>query len=304
MDAGGLIRTRHVLVAGLIIAVGFTVLVGSRTDGGATTGVAAGHHGSHDASAITGGCGEDCAARVTIEGGTLEMGCTEGTPEDCLAKGFLGLPVHDVTISTFEMDRYETTVARYAACVDAGACESTAFDSRYCNWGKAERSEHPINCVDWDRARAFCAWAGGRLCSESEWEWAARGPEGRKWPWGDDDASCERAVMNEGGYGCGADSTLPVGSKPAGATAQGVYDMGGNVWEWTEDTDADGDGPFIYDGAPVDGSPRLDPAFSDRIIRGGSLSNVAKYLVTWDRHYLERDNNAAYYVGIRCCRSK
>jgi len=255
------------------------------------------------AEVAAGGCGDACAARVAIPAGTLPMGCGESSQETCLALGDYAVPVHAVEVPAFAIDRYETTVGRYRACVDAGGCEAPTFDSRYCNWSKAGRDEHPMNCVDWDQARAFCAFDGGRLCTEAEWEWAARGAEGRRYPWGSATPTCERAVMNEGGYGCGTDSTAPVGTRPGGATPEGVLDLAGNVWEWLEDTYV-GDNELDYDGAPTDGSAWVDPAFRDRIVRGGGFPNVAKFLIAWRRHDLDRSNASAYYVGLRCCRSQ
>jgi formylglycine-generating enzyme required for sulfatase activity len=253
--------------------------------------------------ACSGGGGE-APARVSIPAGVLQMGCGEGSAEACLASGSDALPVHAVSVPAYQIDRFETTVAAYSACVEAGGCEAPGFDSRYCNWGKPGREQHPMNCLDWDHARAFCAWDGGRLCTEAEWERAARGTDGRKWPWGDAEPTCERAVMmDEDGvtYGCGTDSTMPVGSRPAGASAEGVQDLAGNVWEWVEDTYV-GDTDPAYDGAPVDGSAWVDPAFTDRVVRGGSFVNVARFLVSWHRYDFDHSNGFAYYLGWRCCR--
>lgn len=83
-------------------------------------------------------------------------------------------PVHQVTVPSFEMNRTEVTVAQYQACVDAGVCIEPTQCGSYYNWGVAGREDHPVNCVDWYQSVAFCAWAGGRLLSGSEWEYAAR----------------------------------------------------------------------------------------------------------------------------------
>ena len=123
----------------------------------------------------------------------------------------------------------------------------------YCNWNQSGRGDHPINCVSWNQARTFATWLGARLPTEAEWEYAARsGGENREYPWGDEEATCERAVVYEryqnpkdGNRGCGRDSTWAVCSKSAGNTEQGLCDMAGNVWEWVED-----DWHFSFDGAP------------------------------------------------------
>ena len=122
-----------------------------------------------------------------------------------------------------------------------------------------------MNCLDWQQAVDFCAWAGGRLPSEAEWEYAARsgGPSSSyKYPWGNDAATCTYAVMDDGGYGCGTGRTWSVCSKPAGNTSQGLCDMSGNVWEWVEDW-YHGD----YTGAPTDGSAWVSPT---RLVPGVS----------------------------------
>ncbi|OQC42765.1 MAG: Serine/threonine-protein kinase pkn1 [Deltaproteobacteria bacterium ADurb.Bin058] len=188
-------------------------------------------------------------------------------------------PVHGVTVATFEMTRTEVTVDQYKACVDAGSC-SAPDTGIYCNWDKSDRGSHPINCVDWDQAQAFASWTGGRLPSEAEWEYAARsGGYDWKYPWGDEQATCERAVMYDGSdTGCGRDSTWPVCSKPSGNTTHGLCDMAGNVYEWVQDWYHHG-----YDGAPTDGSAWESPAGSYRVRRGGAWNFRAWYVHAADR---------------------
>ncbi|MBI5245276.1 MAG: SUMF1/EgtB/PvdO family nonheme iron enzyme [Elusimicrobia bacterium] len=187
---------------------------------------------------------------VRIPGGSFRMGTGNGDEG----------PAHQVAVKPFQMAKTEVTVAQYKACVDAGGC--TAPDTgKYCNWGVSGRENHPVNCVDWNQAKKFSEWAGGRLPSEAEWEYAARSAgKDREYPWGDEDATCERAVIS----GCG-NGTASMCSKSAGNTAQGLCDMAGNVWEWTQDWYHGS-----YNGAPSDGSAWLSPAGSDRVFRGGS----------------------------------
>ncbi len=148
------------------------------------------------------------------------------------------------TVASFCLDETEVQVSRYERCMNEGGCTEAGkasgvygeySDSKYCNRTHDDRSLHPMNCVDWHQAQAFCRWDGGkRLPTGWEWEWAARGRD-RDWtyPWGEEAPTCDRAVMNEGGSGCGKDRTWPVGSKPNGDSRDGVKDMAGNVWEWT-----------------------------------------------------------------------
>ncbi|HOX47317.1 MAG TPA: SUMF1/EgtB/PvdO family nonheme iron enzyme [Myxococcota bacterium] len=131
-----------------------------------------------------------------------------------------------------ELTRSEVTVAQYRACVEAERC-SAPKTGWSCNWGQAGREQHPVNCVDWNQATAFCEWAGARLPTEQEWFAEASDGGERQYPWGDQEVSCERAIWSQGGRGCGLDSTWPVCSKPAGHSVSGLCDMSGNVWEWT-----------------------------------------------------------------------
>ncbi|UPT75317.1 MAG: formylglycine-generating enzyme family protein [Elusimicrobiota bacterium] len=207
---------------------------------------------------------------VRIPAGSFWMGSGEFETEQ---------PVHKVTLKAFDLARTETTNRQYAACVAAGACEAQDPDCL----GPAFRGpEQPAVCVSWDMARAFAAWAGGRLPSEAEWEYAARGAGGDgRYAWGDAAPDCSRVVFGDSpeGPGCGRGATWPVCSKPLGNTPQGLCDMGGNVWEWTEDRyHAD------YRGAPADGSAWVsEPATPLRSDRGGQWDGDAHNLRVWNR---------------------
>ena len=249
-----------------------------------------------------GSCGTDAACDsdgkciptgfewVRIEGGSFFMGSNDGDSDE--------RPIHSVTVPTFEMSKTAVTVDQYRACVDAGTCTAPKTGT-YCNWGKSDRGSHPIICVDWDQAQAFANWVGGRLPSEAEWEYAARSGGGDcKYPWGDEDATCERAVMNDGsGYGCGRDSTWPVCSKLKGNTTHGLCDMAGNVWEWVQDWYHDS-----YNGAPTDGLAWESPTGSYRVNRGGSWYFGARSVRAAYRYYgVPRSRYG--YLGFRLARS-
>ena len=206
---------------------------------------------------------------VGIPGGSFRMGSTEGADDE--------KPVHSVQVASFSLLKSEVTMGQYRGCVAAGAC-SEPEKSGDCNWGKGTNRWYdslPINCVDWNQARKFCAWAGGRLPSESEWEYAARsGGKAWKYPWGNEEATCSRTVMNEEGWGCGKKRTWPVCSKASGNSAHGVCDLAGNVWEWVEDC-----WHSSYEGAPSSAKAwTSNCSDSGRVGRGGSGGDDAGYL--------------------------
>ena len=192
---------------------------------------------------------------VRISGGTFMMGSDDISPST--------QPRHKVTIRPFEMAQTLVTNKQYQACVDAGVCAQGRSPG---SW--LEGDHQPVVEVDWEQAQVFSRWVGGRLPSEAEWEYAARGGgREQKYPWGDEAATCERAVLGDcGGY----EPTAPVCSKPAGNTRQGLCDMAGNAFEWVQDRYHDS-----YNGAPTDGSAWESPTGSDRVYRGGSWGTGA-----------------------------
>jgi formylglycine-generating enzyme required for sulfatase activity len=229
--------------------------------------------------------------------GSFTMGSEDGHDDE--------KPVHPVTVGPFQMDPTEVTVAQYRACVLAGACVAenlvSSGYSRYsayyakwseeaCNYDKPKRDPHPMNCVDWQQATNFCAWAGKRLPTEEQWECAARGAGMRAYPWGNEPPD-ERRVN-----ACGPEcldwaqdvmkvdwfrqlyavrdswtTTAPVGSYPLGDTPSGLHDMAGNVAEWTSSP---------YCSSYAAGAP----CTTGRVVRGGSWSSgVAGNLRTTTR---------------------
>jgi formylglycine-generating enzyme required for sulfatase activity len=232
---------------------------------------------------------------VHVPGGTFEMGSTRGEPDEA--------PIHTVTLAPYYLDRTEVTIGRFAACVEAGGCRRETFlahsDKPYCNFGNAQRDQFPMNCVSWEGARDFCRWAGKRLPTEAEWESAARTPDGRTYPWGEEPPTCSLAVMkSEANDGCGEDRTWAVASRPRGVSETGVFDLAGNVWEWVQDWYS----ATYYASSPTTNPP--GPATGElRVMRGGSwLSDAAGRSL----RSTNRDNEAPSYqgnaVGFRCAR--
>jgi len=212
---------------------------------------------------------------------------------------------HEVTLAAFDLDRTEVRVADYARCVGAGRCVAPGFvpgDPRF------DRPDLPVTLVRWEDAASYCAWAGGRLPTEAEWEFAARGPERRVFPWGDE---YNPHLVNHGAGGgpilASFDETdasdgfaylAPVGSFPDGATPQGVLDMAGNVAEWVSDFwgDSDENGYGYSSLSAVD--PRGPITGVYHVVRGGSYESAAAWLRSAARsgHILPRTAT----VGFRC----
>ncbi len=184
---------------------------------------------------------------VDVPAGEFLMGCNPDTDAECRADE---KPGHQVTLAAFQIDRTEVSQAQYFACVKAGQC---TFPK--CTWNPCDQPDIPVSCVHIDQALAYCGFVGRTVPTEAQWEKAARGTDGRKFPWGNDAISCQLANI----AGCG-DVATPVGSKTAGASPYGALDMAGNVVEWTKD---------FYDPGYYATSPAADPTGP---AQGGSYS--------------------------------
>jgi len=185
-----------------------------------------------------------------------------------------------VDLPSFEINATEVTVEEYTACVDAGGCSPSRTYSSYCNEGVEGFEGDPINCVYFDNAEGYCDWAGMRLPTEAEWEKAARGgcelygdclDEAPTFPWGEDPITCDVAQVRDAtGHGCGDESTAPVGSFPDGASPYGVYDMGGNVWEYVT---SDGSAEVKKGGSFWHSLAQIDYRYTSRV-GGGNLMTM------------------------------
>lgn len=227
-------------------------------------------------------CGDNERADVRVPAGTFVMGCSDRDPR-CEADE---LPAHEVLVAEFLIDRDEVDQASYDGCVQAGACDLPAGD-----YDPTVTGDLPVIYVTWEQADAFCTWAGLRLPTEAEWERAARGDDGRIYPWGDAEPDCAHA----NGFGCG-NTLQPAGGRPRGASPFGARDMAGNVMEWVADW---------YDASYYATSPTADPRGPGsgiaRIKRGGSdMGDVATLRVS---NRVTGFSIGLPNLGFRCARS-
>ena len=259
----------------------------------------------------------DGMTMVYVPAGEFEMGSTEGEVDDALelcnayhgncnrALFELELPMHTVALDGFWIDRTEVTNAQYQACVQTGLCSPPAQSSSATQpdyYGNTAFDDYPVLWVSWNEATAYCRWAGARLPTEAEWEYAARGPQGRVFPWGDAfegmranycDANCDRDWADEAVDDDYTD-TAPVGSYPAGASWVGALDTAGNVLEWV----ADWYGVYHAERQENPTGPTTGRA---RVLRGGSWVNDASRVRSADRSMMPADR--WHDVGFRCARS-
>lgn len=187
--------------------------------------------GAQTWSAPTNESALDAGEVVDVPAGEFWMRCNPRVDDNCETEE---TPGYRSSLGTFHIDRTEVTVDRYRRCVEAGVCSPperyAVFGSSLlltpgdCNWGRTGVEQHPINCVTWHEAHAYCRWVGKRLPTNAEWEKAARGTDGRVYPWGNA-SDATRANVASGG-------TTPVSVYPAGASPYGALDMSGGLSEW------------------------------------------------------------------------
>jgi formylglycine-generating enzyme required for sulfatase activity len=265
---------------------------------------------------------------VTVPAGTYPIGSPEKHPLADRA----AVPAHHVTLRAFRIDRTEVTNGQFAEFLNALPLKPSgtahpggvgpANISAHRRWlfqsGRRSappaiieldddnaligiqdgqfapgvgREQHPVTETTWAGALAYCRWRGGRLPTEVEWEAAARGSEGLTFPWGEATPTSELAVIQRR-----TGDTLPVGSRPNGATSSGLLDMAGSLSEWTSTLDR----PYPY--RPDDG--REDPSLpGERVVRGGDyvFNSGAERLTTWNRTIWSRNPAAGHrHIGFRC----
>ena len=220
---------------------------------------------------------------VEIPAGPAILGSDEGDPEDA--------PAREVDLPAFEIDKFEVTNVDFAAFVDETGYETYAeqqgISSWRDDWGIGE-DNHPVVMVTWGDAQTYCEWLGKRLPTEAEWEKAARGEDGRRFPWGNDWDPNKANVKERGLRG-----TSVVGSFGDGASPYGALDMVGNVWEWTADW---------YQAYP--GNTAEDRYYGEqfRVTRGGGWFDEEPQATAFNRNAADPSKTANDDLGFRCAR--
>ncbi len=220
---------------------------------------------------------------VPVPGGDFRMGSDE---EDDDAR-----PVHRVRIRPFWVSRFEVTQGLYARFLAASGRPEPA------HWTNPRQvgPDRPVIGVTWDDALEFCRWAGGRLPTEAEWEFAGRGTDGRRYPWGNDDPDPSRATHH---LDIGFAGTRPVGAAAAGGSPFGALDMAGNVFEWCQDWYDAG-----YYGRSPEDNPTGPAAGRFRVVRGGAWISLPDACRSASRSQFAPTGRSAL-LGIRVVRTE
>jgi formylglycine-generating enzyme required for sulfatase activity/serine/threonine protein kinase len=261
-----------------------------------------------------------------IPGGKFFMGSDDRKDEENER------PAHQVALSPYCMDTTEVTVAEYKTCSDRGECKRAPKENEWegidatehklydplCNVREPEEhANHPINCLDWELADSFCKAVSKRLPTEAEWEYATRGSDGRKYPWGDDPPT-SGTFLNACGKECvawgrkhpdpdnplaamypsddGFATTAPVGSFPKGASPFGLQDVVGNVWEWTADWYA----PYSAD---MQTDPKGPATGEERVLRGGAWNGSDPAWVRPTYRFKIAPKLRSHGIGMRCAKT-
>jgi eukaryotic-like serine/threonine-protein kinase len=247
----------------------------------------------------------DKMVMVFVPEGSFNMGTTKNQAQEeckkvansCYIDRYADAqPAHNVFLNAFWIDKTDITNYMYALCVQAGSCQpphSTNSKTRSSYYGNSQYDNYPVIYVNWGNANDYCAWAGGRLPSEAEWEKAARGTDGRRFPWGFIDPNC--TLANYISF-CAGDTTS-VDNQSSGASPYGALDMAGNVWQWVADWYA-----FSYYSYSPQENPTGPETGQERVLRGGDWSSITLQTLSFFR--LRRNPlSDEYSTGFRCARS-
>ncbi|MBN1428989.1 MAG: SUMF1/EgtB/PvdO family nonheme iron enzyme [Anaerolineae bacterium] len=240
---------------------------------------------------------------LLVPAGEFIMGSEQGFPDE--------VPVHNVYVDAFYIDINEVTNKQYQECVEAGVCQPPrrvdccsekgigVWPSYY---GNRKFDDYPVIFINWHDALDYCDWRGSRLLTEAEWEKASRGPDGRTYPWGNEEPTPQHlnftwlAEEFDKFGGRPLYTTSPVGSYPMGASPYGVLDLAGNVYEWVYDVYA----PDYYENSPYR-NPTGPEGGSFRVTRGGSFFNQAYRNRSSNRNNAYIPANSVHFDGGARC---
>jgi formylglycine-generating enzyme required for sulfatase activity len=231
--------------------------------------------------------GEDGMTLVYVPEGEFTMG-SENREQD-------ERPEHRVYLDAFWIDQTEVTNAMYAKCVADDVCESplkTTSNTRERYHGNRDFNDFPVNYISWSMAKTYCKWAGRDLPTEAQWEKAARGTDGREFPWGNSQISA--ALLNY--KGSNLRDTTKVGAYPQGESPYGALDMAGNSFEWVNDWYSS---TYYQESSPE--NPTGPISGQARVVRGGAWGYEEKYARTAYRNFFPPDG--VYNFGFRCALS-
>lgn len=221
---------------------------------------------------------------VYVPEGSFEMGSEKGQQDE--------KPVRQIYLDSYWIDKYEVTNAQYALCVEDIGCTEPIHTNSYSQpqyFYNPTFGNYPVVYITWEQALDYCTWAGGDLPTEAQWEKAARGTDGRIYPWGNTAPDTRKA-----NYGVGND-TMVVGSYPDSASPYGALDMAGNAWEWVRDW------YWTYDASETKNPVGPDSGIS-RVLRGGWWDTQTKFLRTSYR-VSGLPTTTYYNYGVRCVQS-
>jgi formylglycine-generating enzyme required for sulfatase activity len=239
-----------------------------------------------------------------VSAGPFWRGCNLSDDSWCLQNEF---PGKCITLSQFEIDQTEVTQGDYAACVASHACTAPSACGNGFTYAPTRTPDLPVACVSWDQSNDFCHWVDHgtkRLPTEAEWEKAARGVDGRVYPWGNQNPDGEPDPCNWAIYGICPPIEQPVGTTPHDVSPYGVQDMAGNVWEWVSDwydPDYYSVAPTTDPQGPAANPPQVMDSGSFHVYRGGGITDQTIFLRTANRY----GGPPGIYVnvGFRCARS-
>jgi formylglycine-generating enzyme required for sulfatase activity len=224
---------------------------------------------------------------ILIPAGITTFGVTNND-----SKVGVAVPLQQIRLAAFKIDKYEVTNKQYKLCVDYGDC---TIPLEQADFNDPEKRNHPVVYVTLFQANNYCKWMGLRLPSEVEWERAARGAKGALWPWGNENPSTNRVNMPEPGTTNTTDGTQVVNSNIYGVSPEGIYNLVGNVWEWTSS--------YLYSGGNYDIAAHWDGTLKGfkgtqfYATRGGGWANQINYV---SQNNPNKGTDARKDLGFRC----